>query len=546
MDQPRASDPDAPALPQPGPDEVSLLIDGRPVVVKKGTTVLQAAAGMGITIPHYCYHPGLSIAGNCRMCLVEIEKVPKLQIGCATNATQGMSVRTDTPRVVGSREGIMEFLLINHPLDCPICDQAGECRLQEYSALHGQAYSRFQDEKVHFPKRGPIGRDVTFDAERCIKCTRCIRFCDEISKSHELGLFQRGDHAIIGTFPGKPLDNPYSGCTVDVCPVGALTWTPFRFRARVWFLKNTPSICVACARGCNVDVAVYKNRIQRLTPRENMEVNRWWMCDAGRSSHEALVSRPRLDAPRVRGEDGTPRTAPWEEAIDRAADLLRSVASRHGEKSTAAIVSARLSVEDLHVARSVLGDALKIPRLAVPPHEEGEDDHLLIRRDRTPNARGAALTGIGRPDAGRVLEIAQDLAAGRVRGLVVVGEDPIADGLLDASSLETIEALVVVDSWDGPTAKAAHAALPARAWSEAEGVYVNCDGRAQRARAALKPSNESEPVWSILSELGRRFGLSANYDSASSVFDDLAARQPAFAGLSYRSIGRGGVPVKER
>jgi len=265
---PRSPAAAAPAAPQPGPDEVALVIDDRPVVAKKGTTVLQAAEMAGLLVPHYCYHPGLSIAGNCRMCLVEIEKMPKLQIGCATTVAPGLVVRTGNERVRTVRAGIQEFLLINHPLDCPICDQAGECRLQSYERDYGRGASRFVEEKVHFPKRYDIGRSVVFDAERCIKCTRCIRFCDEVSGSHELALFQRGDHAIIGTFPGKPLDNPYSGCTVDVCPVGALTWKPFRFKARVWFLKNVPSVCAGCARGCNVFVAAFRNRLHRMTPRD--------------------------------------------------------------------------------------------------------------------------------------------------------------------------------------------------------------------------------------------------------------------------------------
>src|SRR5262245_4477775 len=258
--------PPGPALPPTGPDEVALFIDGRPVVVPKGTTVLQAAETIGIVVPHYCYHPGLSIAGNCRMCLVEIEKTPKLQIGCATTAAQGMVVRTTTPRVKTTRQGIMEFLLINHPLDCPICDQAGECRLQQYSAEYGTGESRFVEEKIHHEKRYAIGARVTFDGERCIKCTRCIRFCDEVSRTGELGLLERGGHSTIGAFPGRPLDNPYSGNTVDICPVGALTWRPFRFRARVWFLKDTPSVCAGCARGCNVNLATYDGRIHRITP----------------------------------------------------------------------------------------------------------------------------------------------------------------------------------------------------------------------------------------------------------------------------------------
>ena len=544
MPDPKPIDPNQPELPTPGPDEVSLLIDGRPVVVKKGTNVLEAAVRIGVEVPHYCYHPGLSVAGNCRMCLIEIEKVPKLQIGCATPATQGMSIKTSTERVLGSRQGIMEFLLINHPLDCPICDQAGECRLQQYSADHGRGFSRFEEEKEHDTKREAIGRDVTFDAERCIKCTRCVRFCDEISQSHELGLFERGDHAIIGTFPGRPLDNPYSGNTVDVCPVGALTWTPFRFKARVWFLKNTPSVCAACARGCNIDVAVYKNRIQRLTPRENMEVNRYWMCDAGRSSYEEIEVRPRLDRPRVRTGGEAPRAAAWDDALEGAADLLKGVVSRHGAKATAAIVSARLTTEDLYVARRTLVDAIGIPRIAVPPHEEGEDDDILIRRDKTPNARGAELIGLGRPDAGRVKEIAEDVLAGRVRGLVVIGEDPLGDGLLADSALDSLEALIVVDRSMTRTVDVAHVALPARAWGEVEGTYVNCEGRAQRTRAALRPENESEPVWRVLSDLGRRFGRPSDFASAARVFDEIVKGQPAFEGLSHKALGCLGASMK--
>src|SRR5437667_391271 len=299
--------------------------------------------------------------------------------------------------------------------------------------------------KVHFPKRYDIGRSVVFDAERCIKCTRCIRFCDEVSRSHELALFQRGDHAIIGAFPGKPLDNPYSGCTADVCPVGALTWKPFRFKTRVWFLKNVPTVCAGCARGCNVFLAAFRNRLHRMTPRVNLDVNTYWMCDAGRQSYAPLYERPRLERPMVRsvpgeaaagGDDPATRPAAWDAAFDRAADLVRGVAKDHGAGAVAAIVSARLSVEDLYVARRVLGELAGIPRLAVPPHEAGEDDHLLIRRDKTPNARGAQLIGIGAPAAGRIKEILEDIAAGRVRALVVVGEDlleipGVAPALLD-------------------------------------------------------------------------------------------------------------------
>jgi len=530
----------APALPQTGPDEVALLIDDRPVVVRKGTTVLQAAEKAGILVPHYCYYPGMSIAGNCRMCLVEIEKMPKLQIGCATVAAPGMVVRTNNERVRGVRAGIQEFLLINHPLDCPICDQAGECRLQSYEKDYGRGFSRFAEEKVHFPKRYDIGRSVLFDAERCIKCTRCIRFCDEVSQSHELALFSRGDHAIVGTFPGRPLDNPYSGCTADVCPVGALTWKPFRFKARVWFLKNVPSVCAGCARGCNVNVATFRNRIHRMTPRVNAEVNTYWMCDAGRQSYDTLYSRPRFERPIVRGlPDAT-----VEQALDRAAALLRDTAKTGGKESVAAIVSARLSLEDHYMAKRILGELAGITRLAVPPHEEGEDDHLLIRRDKTPNARGAELLGLGAPSSGRVREILDDVASGRVKGLVVVGEDLLDLAGVAPATLDRLEALIVLDAWKSPTVERAHVAIPSCGYGEFEGTMVNFQGRAQRLRAALRPPGEADPAWRILRDLGRRFGLTSEYATAQAIFDEIAAKVPAFSGLTFRALGDLGAPVR--
>jgi len=544
-----------PELPATGPDEVALLIDDKPVVVKKGTTVLQAAERLGIVVPHYCYHPGLSVAGNCRMCFVEIEKMPKLQIGCATPATQGMVVRTANTRVKSARESIMEFLLINHPLDCPICDQAGECRLQQYAAAYGRGESRFVEEKIHNDKGVPIGPRVVFDGERCIKCTRCIRFCDEVSKTHELGLFERGGHAIIGTFPGKSLDNNYSGNTVDICPVGALTWKPFRFRARVWFLRNVPSVCIGCARGCNVELGTFDHRIRRITPRNNPEVNGWWMCDLGRQTYEPLDGRPRLEQPAARGAiaagppggaaaPAIPVTAGVTpgEALDRAAALLRETAARHGAASLAAIVSARLTLEDLFMARKALQQA-GIGRVVVPPHESGEDDPLLLRRDRTPNARGAEIVGLGRPDAAATARLAADVKAGTVKGLVVVGEDPAGDGLLEAPSLSALEALVVIDAWRTPTAAAAHVALPATGPYEADGVAVNFQGRAQLARRGVPAPGLAEPSWRWLRELGRRFGLAGSWNTASAVFDEAAAAHPPLASLSHRKLGANGHPI---
>ena len=295
-----------------------LTVDGREIEVAPGTTVLQAALSVGIEIPHYCWHPGLSVSGNCRMCLVEVEKAPKLQIACATEASDGMVVRTGTERVLGARAAMMEFFLIHHPLDCPICDQAGECRLQEYAVEHGAGRSRYVEAKLRSNKAVDIGPHVLLDQERCIRCSRCVRFCDEVTKTSELAFFRRGESTRIGIHPGRPLANPYSGNVVDLCPVGALTLKEFRFQTRVWFLKNTPTVCAACARGCNVLVAVGQqqammttsgqldDRIKRIVPRPNEEVHGHWICDEGRLSYK------RINAPRtISGATWSPNTVTW-------------------------------------------------------------------------------------------------------------------------------------------------------------------------------------------------------------------------------------------
>ena len=267
----------------------TLEIDGRQVTVEAGVTVIQAADQLGLEIPHYCYHPGLSIAGNCRMCLVEVERMPKLQIACNTRVLDGMVVRTATPRVSAARQAVLEFLLLNHPIDCPVCDQAGECKLQDYYMDYGRYHSRMPlGRKVHKGKVIDIGPHVMLDQERCILCTRCTRFLDEVTHTSELGVFERGDHCNIDLFPGQRLDNPYSANVVDVCPVGALTSREFRFQARVWYLERTESVCAACSRGCNVDVYERRGEILRYRPRYNPDVNKLWMCDAGRLSYATL------------------------------------------------------------------------------------------------------------------------------------------------------------------------------------------------------------------------------------------------------------------
>jgi NADH-quinone oxidoreductase subunit G len=282
---------------------LNVQIDGVWHQFPKGTRVIEACAEAGKFVPHYCYHPKLSSPGNCRMCLIEmgmpklgpdrkpemgadgkpvINWIPRPQISCAQDIAEGMGIRTDSPMVTECRHGVMEFLLINHPLDCPICDQAGECHLQEYSVEYGTAGSRFLEEKVKKPKRVELGPRVTLDDERCILCSRCIRFMKEVAHDDVLGFVSRGSHTYLTAHPGKLLDSNYSLNTVDICPVGALTSTDFRFKMRVWFLKETKSICTSCGTGCNTLIGTRQNEIFRQTPRENDAVNSAWMCDYGR------------------------------------------------------------------------------------------------------------------------------------------------------------------------------------------------------------------------------------------------------------------------
>ena len=316
-----------------------IIIDGRIIEAAPGKTIIEAALDNGITIPHFCWHPALSVAGNCRMCLVNVGShkkdvdgslmysddgvptvnwMPKMQIACATPVSDGMFVDTSGPKTVDAQNAIMEFLLINHPLDCPICDEAGQCKLQEYAFVHSTGQSRFDEEKVHKEKRVEFGPNVMFDGERCIQCSRCIRFADEVAKQPSLSFVQRGDKVTIRTFPGTTFDSPYSMNVIDICPVGALTSIDFRFKARVWEMSFTDSICPGCARGCNIKVGVMDNQVLRVEPRTNMHVNTYWMCDHGRLSTPVLVNENRLSGPQIRTQ-GVLTDATWEEAIDAVA-----------------------------------------------------------------------------------------------------------------------------------------------------------------------------------------------------------------------------------
>ena len=517
-----------------------LTIDGQEFEAAPGTTVLQAALSRGREIPHYCYHAGLSIAGNCRMCLVEVEKAPKLVIACSTQVADGMVVHTKSDKVKQAQASVMEFLLINHPLDCPICDQAGECRLQEYAVAYGTGRSRSEDPKVLFSKAIDIGAHVLLDQERCIQCSRCTRFCDEVTGTGELAFFDRGERTMIGIYPGKRLDNPYSGNVVDLCPVGALTLKEFRFETRVWYLKNTPTVCAGCARGCNVMVAVGRqqelmatsgqldDRIKRIVPRVNEEVNGHWICDEGRLSYERQLATERLFASRTAGGELT-----WDEAVRAAATALKpaAAAGRAG-----ALFSPRLANETIF-AWLKLFQALGRVTTGVVRLSAGADDRLLLRADKGANSRGATwLCGAHATVEG----VVERVRAGEIDTLVVLGDplDAADEPTLDPALAERLKHLIYVGPFLGSAARQASLALPAAAWAEEEGSLVNFEGRVQWARRCHRARGEGRPGYRVALDVAAEAGVELQpWGSAAEVFEALAREVEPFQGLSEERLG---------
>jgi NADH-quinone oxidoreductase subunit G len=530
----------APAKPA---DLVTVNIDGRDISVPKGLNVLEAAKQLGIEVPHYCYHPKLSVVGNCRMCLIEmglpaidpatkqpvmdaatgkqrINWMPRAQIGCATNATQGLHIRTSSPLVKECREGVTEFLLINHPLDCPICDQAGECKLQEFSAEYGRGYSRFVENKNVKPKRTQLGPLVTLDDERCILCSRCIRFCKEVAKDDVLGFIDRGSYSTLTCYPGKKLENNYSLNTVDICPVGALTSTDFRFKMRVWFLKQTPSIDTESSVGANTEVWSREGIIYRITPRQNDGVNDNWMTDSGRMLYKQVRAEDRLLQATIHGNaSGT------EMAVKAAADLLRS-------GSVAVVGSGRSSVEEQFLTKK-LAASLKAPVALVS--RVGKGDGILLSADRNPNVRGALVTGlIDKLPSAQLAALAADIDADKVKVIVSIHEDLIAAGLTAAQLAKV--SVIYLGTHKNATSDAAKVVIPISTVFEKAGTFVNQQFRIQRfAKAVPGPEGVADDLVALANLISAVDG-SAVASDLPGVWAALSAEVAALAGVSYAKI----------
>ncbi len=560
-----------PASAAPPPiEKIKLKVDGRELEVPKlmpdwqgklqPTTMLQACQLAAQEVPHYCYHPKLPIAGNCRMCLVEfgtpmigpdrkpvlnedgttkIAKsvlpyepgTPRGAIACATPISPGMEIYPSSPATKQMREAVLESLLINHPLDCPICDQAGECKLQEYSVEHGQAQSSFVEAKVHKPKAVDLGPRIVLDDERCILCTRCIRFTKDIAGDDALGIVNRGSYNTIAAWKPGAFDNNYTLNTVDLCPVGALTSKDFRFQMRVWFLKETKSLCTSCGTGCNTVIGSREGRIYRYEPRENDAVNACWMCDAGRLNYRWINREDRLKDVLVSGQKST-----WTTAIKEISEKL--VKAPQG--SVAIVASARQTTEELYLLKKL---ATKLGALTDSVPREGEGDKLLVNADQNPNSHGVRLTGIAFTEMGINLpKIADGIRAGRIKTLIVFGEDVTKCGI-GAEVLAKLDTLIVSDILPNETTKKAHYLLPGCAHVEKRGTFVNVKGRVQKFMKAVEPKGDARPEWELLHDLVENLTGKNGYSSIEGLFNQMAQEVPAFAGLEWGKLGDTGVTV---
>ena len=494
-------------------------IDDRDIEAKDGESLLRVCLNNGIPVPYYCWHPALSIVGQCRMCLVGVKGAPKPLTACSTMVSSlpadkkiegkyDMVVDTRSPAVKKDQRAIMEFLLLNHPLDCPICDQAGECELQEYSYSYGHAASRFDFEKEHAPKRVDIGPHVVYDAERCIKCTRCIRFCDEITGTGELSLVERGVHTFVEAFPGRELNNDYSVCTVDICPVGALTSREFRFKQRVWFLTSANSVCQDCSRGCSVRVDTYKGEVLRLVPRDNPQVNGPWMCDHGRLVSERLKDMTVVARPKV-VQEGKPRPVPWPDFAGVLNDRTAALQGP-GSKDLALVWSGRMTLEEMVAARALSAALFGGQPGAAPKVCTGEDDALLIRKERRPNLKGASMLGI--PVGGENAPVSELLKGKRAAIIVredVVGDAEYAEKEALKKALGAMDLVIVADYALTETAALAHLFIPLAGWHEMEGTVVNFQGTAQKMARAVVPPRDRKTFYEVVSLWLRAAGIEA-------------------------------------
>ncbi len=506
---------------------VTVTIDGMPVSVAKGTTIIEAAKQAGILVPHYCYHPSLPSPAVCRMCLVEVEKAPKLMPACVTAVAEGQVVHVDSDKAKKAREGVLELLLINHPLDCPICDQAGECELQDYVFQEGRAGTRYSEYAKRYSPVEDFGGDVLYVPNRCILCTRCVRFMEDVAEEPVLNVSERGDRAYIGISKDQLLDHPWSGNVVDLCPVGSLISKDFLHKARAWDLDKTASVCPGCTQGCNISIDTRDENVVRFRPRPNLEVNRHFMCDYGRMNYRWLNRGDRVEAPLVR-EGGRHVATDWDTALNRLGQLVRGTSG-----SAVILASGRASTESLGLVRQML-DRLSVTAVVqVPLGAEAPLSaipNLALRAERAPNLVGAELVGYRSDWTAGLLELAS-------AGLVIVVDAELSTSDLDLVS-KSPASVVIMGTVPPEGLRNAELVLPITTMAEENGTYVNRDHRIQRYNQARSQPGMARPAWWIAGEVLAGPGPDASAPStAAEAFELLGQRWPVFATTSYDDMG---------
>ncbi len=489
---------------------VKIFIDGKQVEAKDGSTILKAAEEAGIQIPHLCYHPAFAPEGSCRMCMVEIEGLPKLELSCSTLVREGLKISTTSPRVIEARKSVLEFLLAEHPLDCPICDKAGECKLQDYYEEYGFFESQFKEEKEKKSKKVRIGKNLILDQERCVLCTRCVRFLREITKSEELGVFERGVRSVVDIYEKDLIENNYSGNLVDLCPGGAITDVDFRFKTRTWFLRSKESICPLCSRGCNIFIQYHPGfprfelpkRVYRIKPRENPEVNGFWICDQGRYGYSYLDEN-RLFEIVQNGE----RKQEEQGIVKEIAEKIRRMRYANRLKRVAVILNCWLSNEELFLAKKIFCESLKLEKVFFVDPPLGKGDDYLLTEDRSPNRRGAKEIGFSyKPLDFNALQTEVEL-------LVVFGPFLTENFILAEikSVLDKIETKILFTFKKNDFLRFFETVLPTAHIAEKEGSLVNVEGKVQIFNQALEPRGKSLPEWKILLDLAKEMSIDFNY-----------------------------------
>ena len=522
-------------------------IDGEPVEYEPGEKVLSAALRCGKIIPHYCYHPGMSVVATCRMCLVDVidlgngRPAPKLQTACSVDATAGMKIETFNQKVEEGRKLVNEFLLINHPLDCPICDQSGECTLQDYSFKYGSGKSEMDYSKRVNGWRD-IGTFVALERNRCIQCSRCDRFTREITGTNEFGMFNRGHELAVDTYTDRPMTNKFQGNMADICPVGAITEKEFRFKRRVWKLKKNHSICTGCSTGCNVTIEHDRNEVFRLKPHENQNVNKWWLCDEGRLTYRKMNERKsRINQPLgLIGENL--EGISWEKAYGAIAERIRELKPLPQE--VLALTDTHASNEELFLIQKLLKEGFSSENIfcPFPKWEQSESDffiNTLITTDKTPNRAGALALQIKGDQKNKKLK---KVIEGELKVVFVLG-NPFENELEFKEIIKRTQLVIHIGVFHNSWSEIADVVLPGQFYSEKEGTYTNKNQRVQSTEIAVKALRRTRPEWQIISELSQALGHKSSFESIPQVFNAMVQEAKAFTGISFDKIGGLGIEL---